>query len=260
MKVLAICLLIIAVCFLIFYPMQKLTEIGTTESKETYTEERTYNSTETYYVNETYTETECQSYYNNKNDVSIMGSTNTYDFFYEVNYVGDYCTLNNHPSTDKTNIDIMNSADTDLTYPITIEYYAVPNCNENTITYYDPRPTANYGNFTVRHGKSYSGYLYYEKVYNMRPNTTEEALTAFSFVVGVPVGCKQVRKTREVEKTRPINITKNETLYRPVFTEDNLSVKISLFQRWTKGNNPTTYGCPSSYYFTPNQTCFRKIE
>ncbi len=86
-----------------------------------------------------------------------------------------------------------------------------------------------------------------------------EGLTAFSFKVGTPKWCRQVEKVKQVEKTRPIVITKNETLYRPVFKEDNITLKISFFQKLTLGKDIHPYGCPSPYNYGENNSCYRKV-
>jgi len=250
----------ILACF-IFYPNQKLIVKGITESSEGYSVKKTYNSTEIYFEEKTYFENECKSFPENRGDVYIL-DINTYDFFYQTNnYLGD-CTISNTPSSDERHIKITNSNDIDLTYPISLEYFVVKNCNIGSIQkpYDDQIPTAKYGNFTVRAGESYDGYLTYKKVYEVKPVEESKSLTAFSFWVDDPQSCEQVKKTKQIEKTRPIKVTKNETLYNAVFKDENLTIRVSFFQKWTLGDNITSYGCPLPYSVAANNSCYRKIE
>lgn len=258
-------LFIILMAFVLFYPTHTFTVKGVTELNVSYQVEKSYNSTEKYYENVKYYDNECNTYGGRKGDVTIggfftFGDTEYYDFFYKTTEYGGSCVITNISSSDTTSIVIDNSADVEVIYPILIKYFPVPDCKGGTV-YYSIVPTVIYEEFIVSAGDSYRGKLAYQKVYDLRPESKPGSeLTAFSFLKGDPRGCKQVEKVKQVEKIRPLVLTKNETLYKLDIREEELTIRASLVQKLTLGEYVVNYGCPAPYIPGENNSCYKKLE
>ena len=268
MKIFVILFFFFIVVYLIFYPNQELIVKGITESTETYSVMKSYNSTQTYYEDETYLDYECEMHneFRDMVEIPVRGDNDIfvdgYDFFYETsNYLN--CIITNYTSSKTVNFRIKASyvRNMDLTYPILIAYYPIDNCESSYANVSLNPPIVEYGKFLVKLGESYEGTLSYKQVFDLRPkmDNGSERLTAFMFIVGTPQWCRQVEKVRQVEKTRSTEVTKKEFVNNSIFTEENLTIKRSFFQKWTMGDNITNYRCPPPYqYLNINNSCYYK--
>ena len=244
---------IFSIICLCSYPFQKVNIATFTPATEPYLVEKLANVTEKYPVNETYYENDCTEHPENSNDVYIQ-SAGYYGYFYETKYDSGKCVISDVPSGDSQTISIKNSGSKTLHYPIFVEYYDIEaDCGVSTIDYYNENILkTNFSDIVVGPGKSYYNWLSYMKVYDLRPLDSQNRITTFSFYAGTPKSCEEIMKKRSIEKSRIVERLQNMTLYKDIVVQNNLTLNLTLFQKWGLSTNTSTYNCPTDYVVINN--------